>query len=153
MNNQQELSEKYINDIKTHFRKEYQDKIEADIVDNTLKSFETVNDSSSHLVKLTLKGFIFYSHLGVNDIETKAKFSGNGGGLGAGLSAGSGRLYLAKGFSFDDLYKHTVSFEVNSLVSYINVNFFNSHIKLLAHIQGASIGLGFIGGGKGSWTT
>jgi len=43
MSNKLELNNQYINEIKTHFRKEYQGKMDSEFIENTLKSFDTLN--------------------------------------------------------------------------------------------------------------
>ena len=151
MNNKLELNKEYITDIKTHFRKEYENKMDADFVKNTLNSFDTFNANDPHPITLSLKGFLFYAHIEISDLLTSAKFIGNSGGVGLGLSVADGNLFTAGKFSYNDIYEQTVSFQINSLIAYLNVNFFNSHSQLLGHVQAAALGFGFIGGGKGSW--
>ena len=63
MNNKLELNKEYITDIKTHFRKEYENKMDADFVKNTLNSFDTFNANDPHPITLSLKGFLFYAHM------------------------------------------------------------------------------------------
>ncbi len=153
MSNKLELYNQYINEIKTHFQNQYQCKMDSEFIENTLKSFNKLNSRQQHTITLSLKGFLFYAYLEVDDLDTDAKFTGNSGGLGLGLSVADGSLYTASGFSFADIYKQTVSFQVNSSPAYFNVNFFNSKREILGHVQAASIGLGFVDGGKGKWKT
>ena len=151
MNNKLELNKEYITDIKTHFRKEYENKMDADFVKNTLISFDKLNANNPHPITLSLKGFLFYAHIEISDTLTSANFVGDSGGVGLGLSVADGSLFTAGGFSYVDIYKQTVSFQINSLIAYLNVNFFNSNSQLLGHIQAEALGFGFIGGGNGKW--
>ena len=153
MSNNLELNNAYISEIKTHFQNQYKDKMDPDFVNRTLKSFDTLRANTKHTITLTLQGFLFYGYLKVIDLSTKAKFKGNSGGIGVGLSYANGSLYTASGFTFDDIYKYTVSFQINSLIAYSNANFFNSKGHLLGHIQAAALGVAFIGNGKGKWKT